>query len=202
MSLPIESLNLEIFTFKVESSEWIRILKADIGAGYQKALLQIKQLINETCTYATITTNLWIARNNQGYIGITGHWLIPNMKLYDIFICIDLIKYPHTVENIHSALVKKIQELYLNNKVKHAVTDNRANVVKVMMMKVFNYDDDELEDDDDEKSDDEDEGEIQKEIYGALFDYWNDHPMAMLLAIILDSQCKRTHGWPNDCKKE
>lgn len=109
-----------------------RTLKADIGAGYQEALLQMKQLINETCTYAAITTDLWTARNNQGYIGITGHWLTPNMELYDILICIDLIKYPHTAENIRLALVKKIQELHLNDKVKHAVTDNGANVVKAI----------------------------------------------------------------------
>ncbi|CAB4418211.1 unnamed protein product [Rhizophagus irregularis] len=42
---------------------------------------------------------------------------------------------------------------------------------------------------------------IQKEIYGALFDYWNDPPMAMLLATILDSRCKRTHGWPNELQE-
>lgn len=109
-----------------------RTLKVDIGAGYQEALLQMKQLINKTCTYAAITTDLWTARNNQGYIGITGHWLTPNMKLYDILICIDLIRYPHISENIHLALVKKIQELQLNDKVKHAVTDNGANVVKAI----------------------------------------------------------------------
>ncbi|GBB99410.1 hypothetical protein RclHR1_03510004 [Rhizophagus clarus] len=409
-----------------------RTLKADIGAGYQEALLQMKQLINETCTYAAITTDLWTARNNQGYIGITGHWLTPNMELYDILICIDLIKYPHTAENIRLALVKKIQELHLNDKVKHAVTDNGANVVKAIrewdgvdriactshtlqraqieianlnkeitrqtltssdrelqdsnepinipggslqilrtiadcktrwgstlaswkrllelkeaikrtlvtlrldsnssaikdwkklrkrylkdcewklleeLCKLFQPierattflggekyctisliystlesirfyytpliedddeneegiedDDDELEDDD-EESDDEDEGEsesdeeeedeqrirpnvttrqqsqhqqlqqqsqqqqsqhqqhqqqpqrqhhqqqlntasiinkVQKEIYGALFDYWNDPPMAMLLATILDPRCKRTHGWPNELRE-
>ncbi|CAB5392432.1 unnamed protein product [Rhizophagus irregularis] len=76
---------------------YYRTLKADIGAGYQEALLQMKQLINETCTYAAITTDLWTAP-----------------------------------ENIRSALVKKIQELHLNDKVKHAVTDNGANVVKAI----------------------------------------------------------------------
>ncbi|GBC03729.1 hypothetical protein RclHR1_00530004 [Rhizophagus clarus] len=39
---------------------------------------------------------------------------------------------------------------------------------------------------------------VQKEIYGALFDYWNDLPMAMLLATILDPRCKRTHSWLNE----
>ncbi|GBB87446.1 hypothetical protein RclHR1_13910001, partial [Rhizophagus clarus] len=65
------------------------------------------------------------------YIGITGLWLTPNIELYDILICIDLIKYLHTAEN-RLALVKKIQELHLNDKVKHAVTDNEANVIKAI----------------------------------------------------------------------
>jgi len=92
----------------------------------------MKQLINETCTYAAITTDLWTACNNQGYIGVTGHWLTPKMELYDILICIDQIKYPHTAENIRLELKKQIQELQLNGKVKHTVTDNGANMVKAI----------------------------------------------------------------------
>ena len=103
-----------------------------IGIGYQNAYLRMKQLINETCTYAAITTDLWTACNNQGYIGVTGHWLTPKMELYDILICIDQIKYPHTAENIRLELKKQIQELQLNGKVKHTVTDNGANMVKAI----------------------------------------------------------------------
>ena len=42
---------------------------------------------------------------------------------------------------------------------------------------------------------------VRKAIYDALFDYWNDPPMAMLLATILDPRCKKTHGWPSDLQK-
>jgi hypothetical protein len=54
------------------------------------------------------------------------------MELYDILICIDQIKYPHTAENIRSALEDQIKKLQLNGKVKHTVTDNGANMVKAI----------------------------------------------------------------------
>lgn len=41
---------------------------------------------------------------------------------------------------------------------------------------------------------------VRKAIYNALFNYWNDPAMAMLLATILDPRCKKAHGWPNELR--
>ncbi|CAB4418208.1 unnamed protein product [Rhizophagus irregularis] len=98
-----------------------------VGSDEQKKTKDLSRFLNSrrvAVRTATYVKRISTARNNQCYIGITSHWLTPNMELYDILICIDLIKYSHTAKNIRSALVKKIQELHLNDKVKHAVTDN------------------------------------------------------------------------------
>ena len=71
-----------------------------MGLGYQKAIELMKNFIEKTCDYAAITTDLWTSRAKNGYIGITCHWLTPEMKLCDILVCVDQISYPHTGEHI------------------------------------------------------------------------------------------------------
>ena len=61
-------------------------LKQDMGLGYNTAIELMKNYIEETCDYASITTDLWTSRTKNGYIGITCHWLTPEMKLCDILI--------------------------------------------------------------------------------------------------------------------
>ncbi|CAG8617367.1 17179_t:CDS:2 [Funneliformis caledonium] len=71
-------------------------LKRDIGCGYKIAIELMKDHIKKTCTYASITADLWTSRAKTGYIGITCHWLTQEMKLYDILVCVEQISYPHT----------------------------------------------------------------------------------------------------------
>ena len=96
-----------------------------MGLGYQKAIELMKNFIEKTCDYAAITTDLWTSRVKNGYIGITCHWLTPEMKLCDILVCVDQISYPHTGEY-------KLKVLGLEKKVIIAVTDNGSNMVKAI----------------------------------------------------------------------
>ncbi|CAG8833793.1 26111_t:CDS:2, partial [Gigaspora margarita] len=54
------------------------------------------------------------------------------MELYDILICIEPFKYPHTGDSIRNTIIFKIISLGLINKVKVAVTDNGSNIVKAI----------------------------------------------------------------------
>jgi hypothetical protein len=107
-------------------------IKKDIGCGYQTAFQAIKEMIIQTCETAAITTDLWTSCAKSGYIGITCHWLSEKMKLYDILLCVEPIKYPHTGDNVRQTIIKKLQLLGLESKVKVAVTDNGSNMVKAI----------------------------------------------------------------------
>jgi len=107
-------------------------LKQDMGLGYNTAIELMKNYIEETCDYASITTDLWTSRTKNGYIGITCHWLTPEMKLCDILICVDPISYPHTGEHIRKAIQDKLKILGLEKKIIIAVTDNGSNMVKAI----------------------------------------------------------------------
>ena len=107
-------------------------LKRDIGCGYKTAVELMKSYIEETCIYASITTDLWTSRAKTGYIGIMCYWLTQKMKLCDILVCVDPISYPHTGEHIRKTIQDKLKVLGLEKKVIIAVTDNGSNMVKAI----------------------------------------------------------------------
>src|ERR1044072_219622 len=107
-------------------------LKQDMGFGYKKAIELMKNYIEKTCEYASITTDLWTSRAKNGYIGITCHWLTQEMKLCDILVCVNPISYPHTGEHICKTIQDKLKVLGLEKKVIIAVTDNGSNMVKAI----------------------------------------------------------------------
>jgi hypothetical protein len=107
-------------------------LKRDIGCGYKIAIELMKDHIKKTCTYASITADLWTSRAKTGYIGITCHWLTQEMKLYDILVCVEQISYPHTGEHIRNTIQSKLKVLGLEEKINIAITDNGGNMLKAI----------------------------------------------------------------------
>ncbi len=45
-------------------------IKNELGIAYQKCVLELKELLSITYETASITTDLWIAHSNDGYIGV------------------------------------------------------------------------------------------------------------------------------------
>ena len=107
-------------------------IKKDLAIAYQKGVLKLKELISVTCETASITTDLWTARNNDGYIGVTLHWLSSNFEIYDVILAVERMEYPHTGERIKEYLNNKIEEFGLTGKIVCAITDNEANMKKAI----------------------------------------------------------------------
>lgn len=107
-------------------------IKENLAAAYKKGILQLKELISNTCKTASITTDLWTARSNDGYIGITLHWLTPNFEVRDVILTVEKMDYPHTGERIKECLDTKVKEFGLAGKIVCAVTDNGSNMKKAI----------------------------------------------------------------------
>ena len=107
-------------------------IKKELALAYQKGVLALKELISTTCETASITTDLWTARSNDGYIGVTLHWLSSNFEIYDVILAVEKMEYPHTSERIKEYLNEKIKEFGLTGKIVCAVTDNGANMKKAI----------------------------------------------------------------------
>src|SRR6266498_4855564 len=107
-------------------------IKKDLAIAYQKGVLALKELISVTCETASITTDLWTVRSNDGYIGVTLHWLFSDFEIYDVILAVEKMEYPHTSERIKEYLNKKIEEFELTGKIVCAITNNRANMKKAI----------------------------------------------------------------------
>jgi hypothetical protein len=106
--------------------------KQELGVGYQVANELMRDMLNTTCDDVSITADLWTSCAQNGYIGITLHYLTEQMELRDILLCVELIKYPHTGVHIRETIQNKLKEFNLINKITAAVTDNGSNMVKAI----------------------------------------------------------------------
>lgn len=113
--------------FRSPSNKTIKNL---IVEAYATQKQKVKNLIKESCTTATITTDLWTARSKVGYIGITCHWLTQDFEPIDLLLAIEQISYPHTGEAISNYIKTKITEFELEDKVLFGITDNGSNMRK------------------------------------------------------------------------
>ena len=107
-------------------------IKQCLGLGYQTAKELMKNMLNSTCDNASITTDLWTSCAQNGYIGITLHYLTEQMELRDILVCVEPIKYSHTGSNIYKTIQIKLNEFNLTNKITTVITDNGSNMVKAI----------------------------------------------------------------------
>ncbi|GES84628.1 hypothetical protein GLOIN_2v1766858 [Rhizophagus clarus] len=74
-------------------------LKQDIGCGYETAIELMKDHIEKTCIYASITTDLWISRAKTEYIGLKQikPYLHKYTKLNQFF------EFPKQIERLEDA---------------------------------------------------------------------------------------------------
>ena len=107
-------------------------IKNELGIAYQKCVLELKELLSITCETASITTDLWTARSNDGYIGVTLHWLTSDFEVRDAILAVERMEYPHMGERIKEYLNEKIKEFGLAGKIFCAITDNGANMKKAI----------------------------------------------------------------------
>ena len=107
-------------------------IKKDLAIAYQKGVLALKELISITCETVSIITDLWIACSNDGYIGVTLHWLSSDFEIYDIILVIEKIKYLYTGKQIKKYLNEKIEEFGLTEKIVCVITNNEANMKKAI----------------------------------------------------------------------
>jgi hypothetical protein len=79
-----------------------------------------------------ITTDMWTARNRQGFLGVTCSFLDKNFIIHEVTLTVEYVRYPHTGENISDTLFTILDEWGLREKVHIIVTDNGANMKKAI----------------------------------------------------------------------
>ena len=59
---------------------------------------QLYNLLESTVTSVHLTTDLWTAKSNHGYIGVTATWLTSDFIFHEVLLTCNYLAYPHTGE--------------------------------------------------------------------------------------------------------
>ncbi|CAG8681477.1 15699_t:CDS:2 [Acaulospora morrowiae] len=134
-NFPLDTINGEGFRrFMLQIDSGFRrpsykALKKEILFGNTNARNQIYELLKKSSEMVSLNTDLWMARNGTGYIGITAHWLSKEFELNEILLCLEPMPYSHTSQAIKEFLIQKVQDFNLQDKILCVITDNGSNMV-------------------------------------------------------------------------
>ena len=107
-------------------------IKKVIAESYNFTLPKLIEKIRVKAKSVLLTTNMWTARNEQGYIGITCSYINSNFTLNEITLTVNHIRYPHTAQHIAESLEETLKEWKLCDKIFVIITDNTANMKKAI----------------------------------------------------------------------
>ncbi len=107
-------------------------IKKVIAESYNFTLPKLIEKIRVEVKSVSLTTDMWTARNGQGYIGITCSYINSNFILNEITLTVNHIRYPHTAQHIAESLEETLEEWKLRDKVFIITTDNAANMKKAI----------------------------------------------------------------------
>jgi len=92
-------------------------IKKVIYKAYNFTLPVLIKKINDDAKSVSITTDMWTARNGQGYIGVTCSYIDAKFNLNEITLTVNYVRYPHTAQHIAESLEETFNEWNLQDKV-------------------------------------------------------------------------------------
>jgi Protein of unknown function (DUF 659) len=113
--------------------------KGFIYDAYNWSKNELSSLLLNTVTSIHLTTDLWTAKSQHGYLGVTATWLSSDFKFREVLLSCNYLAHPHTGEVISEELFQIICKWHLENAVFTIATDNGANMVKGIKLLHDNY---------------------------------------------------------------
>jgi hypothetical protein len=101
-----------------------------IHEAYNWSKDQLLNLLGSTVISIHLTTDLWTAKSNHGYIGVTATWLTSDFTFHEVLLACNHLEYPHTGEVIRDELMRIIEQWRLQNTIFTISTDNASNMIK------------------------------------------------------------------------
>jgi len=102
--------------------------------GRQYTHQQLQHLINSDVFAASLTVDMWTARNQEGFVGVTCTWISKEFEFKEALILIKQINYPHTGEKICDILFDTIKNWKLESKITCITSDNGSNMIKAIRL--------------------------------------------------------------------
>ena len=110
----------------------VKLVKQIIHRAYNHTFPLIVKYIEDHAISVNLTTDLWTARNWQGYIDVTCCFLDENFQLHELVLTVTYVRYPHTADHISDTLLELLDLWMLREKVNVITTDNGANMKRAI----------------------------------------------------------------------
>jgi hypothetical protein len=110
----------------------VKLIKQIIHKSYNYTFPLVQEFLNDNSISVCLTTDMWTARNRQGFLGVTCSFLDKNFILHEIVLTVEYVKYPHTSQHIAETLITILNEWNIKEKVHVIVTDNGANIKRAI----------------------------------------------------------------------
>lgn len=99
-----------------------------LPALYETCLTQIKEKIESEAESVCLTTDIWTSCVNDGYIGVTAHYIDKGFEMKSVLLDCSPLHSPHTADNIKNTIMCLIENWKLKNKILIIVSDNASNM--------------------------------------------------------------------------
>jgi len=110
----------------------VKLIKQIIHKSYNYTRPLLQEFLHNNSISVCLTTDMWTARNRQGFLGVTCSFLDKNFIIHEIILTVEYVRYPHTSQHIADTLLTILDEWNLKEKVYFIVTDNGANIKKAI----------------------------------------------------------------------
>jgi hypothetical protein len=122
----IKFINLLDSRFVIPQSKAVKTL---IHSSYTHSFNLLVEQVSKA-KYVSCTTDLWTAKNRQGYLGVTCTWIDNDFNFHEILLTLSHLPSPHTAIAISQKLIDIFKLWKLDKKVISITTDNGKNMVK------------------------------------------------------------------------
>ncbi len=93
-------------SFNIPCENTIQIL---LESAHQYTEQKLRSLLETDAISVSLTTDFWISKSQEGYIGITCSWISTNFELKESLLALEYVPFPHTAEKICESLINTIR---------------------------------------------------------------------------------------------
>ena len=73
-----------------------KLIKLIIHKAYNHTLPYIKNFLNKNATSVSLITDMWTAKNRQGFLGVTCSFLDRNFVMHKMILTVEYVRYSHS----------------------------------------------------------------------------------------------------------
>lgn len=107
-------------------------VKRDVMKRYREQERGVGEQLRNAGSRISVTLDCWTSPNNEGFLGITGHYIDDNWVLQSLLLDFVPMHGDHTGENLCGAFVGVCEQRGILDKLQGVTTDNAANIGRLL----------------------------------------------------------------------